>query len=51
MNESSRDDSLQHHKRFEYCYNRLKYRNGRKPTAVKVNLYSSTSHNKTIIHR
>lgn len=24
------------HKREEYCYNRLVYRNGKKPTAVKV---------------
>lgn len=33
---SSSSNDLEHHKRLEYCHNRLQYRNGRQPTAVKV---------------
>lgn len=29
-------NNLEHHKRFEYCHNRLQYRSSKVPTAVKV---------------
>lgn len=34
--ENAIKSDLSHHKRFEYCTNRLNYRNGRKLTAIKV---------------
>lgn len=34
--ENSQNLDLTHHKRHEYCTNRLNYRNGRKLTAIKV---------------
>lgn len=37
---TSEGPHLDHHKRFEYCQNRLKYRDGNKQTAVKVSIFS-----------
>lgn len=36
--ENAQQKDLSHHKRLEYCTSRLKYRDGRKLTAIKVNL-------------
>lgn len=36
MEEKKNELNMAHHKRFEYCRNRLKYREGKILTAVKV---------------
>lgn len=36
MDDQAKNLDLSHHKQFEYCTNRPKYRNSRKLTAVKV---------------
>lgn len=40
MDQSNATD-LTHHTKFKYCHNRLKYRDGKKSTAVKVQINSS----------
>ena len=37
---------MDHHKRFEYCHTRLKYRDGKNPTAIKV--YSVVTESKNM---